>query len=127
MNSTLLPRIEEKIPRYATTRFLDSSRTDSEIGQIKISGPIWKSYNIANSDLGGLGPAVPTDVDPVEVLEALVGPLDHRLLGGPDPDTGVVELLVGLVGSLGVADLQEEPEVRYKVVSRGEGGETVVA
>ena len=30
---------------------------------------------------------------------------DHRLLGGSDPDSRVVELLVGLVGAVGVADL----------------------
>ena len=31
--------------------------------------------------------------------------LDHRLLCGLDPDSRVVELLVGLVGAVGVADL----------------------
>ena len=31
--------------------------------------------------------------------------LDHRLLGGSDPDSRVVELLVGLVGAVGVANL----------------------
>ena len=34
--------------------------------------------------------------------------LDHRLLSSPDPDPGIVVLLVGLVFTLGVADLTLE-------------------
>ena len=44
----------------------------------------------------------------VEEPEGLVGPLDHRLLGGADPDPGVVVLLVGLVLALRVADLESQ-------------------
>ena len=72
-------------------------------------------------DLGGLGPAVATDVDAIKVLESLVGPLDHRLLGGPDPDTRVVKLLVRLVCTLGVADLQESQLKLWALLLHSEG------
>ena len=55
--------------------------------------------------LGRFRPIVSTDVGSVEALEALVSSFDHRLLGGSDPDSRVVELLVGLVGAVGVANL----------------------
>ena len=40
--------------------------------------------------------------------ERFLRSLDHGLLSGPDPNPGVVELLVGLVLSLGVSDLSLE-------------------
>ena len=40
----------------------------------------------------------------VEVLEGLLGADGHGLLTLTDPDTGVEELLVGLVGAVGVTD-----------------------
>ena len=46
------------------------------------------------------------DVDAVEVGEALAEPLDRRDLGGAHRHARVVDLLVGLVGALGVADLR---------------------
>ena len=62
--------------------------------------------------LGSLGPIVSTDIGPVEALEAFVGPLDHRFLCRPDPDPGVVELLVWLVCTVGVANLKEGESAR---------------
>ena len=55
--------------------------------------------------LGRFRPIISTDVGSIEALEALVSSLDHRLLGGSDPDSRVVELLVGLVSAVGVANL----------------------
>ena len=55
--------------------------------------------------VGRLWPVVSTDIGPVEALEAFMGPLDHGLLGRPDPDPGVIELLVWLVCAIGVANL----------------------
>ena len=52
-----------------------------------------------------LWPIVPTDIGPIEALETFVSSFDHRLLRRPDPHPGVVELLVGLVSTVGVADL----------------------
>jgi len=55
--------------------------------------------------LGSLWPIVSADIDTVEALEAFVGPLDHRFLSCPDPDPGIVELLVWLVWTVRVANL----------------------
>ena len=55
--------------------------------------------------LGRFRPIISTDVGSVEALEALMSSLDHRLLGGSDPDPRVVELLVGLVSAVRVANL----------------------
>lgn len=45
------------------------------------------------------------NVDVVEILAGLLDTGEHGLLGLTDPDTGIVELLVGLAGAIGVADL----------------------
>ena len=66
--------------------------------QIRFRGYIWLQ-------LGRFWPIVSTDIGPVEALETLVSSLDHRLLGGSDPDSRVVELLVRLVSAVGVANL----------------------
>ena len=55
--------------------------------------------------LGRLWPIVSADIGTVEALKAFVGSLNHRFLGRPDPDPGIVELLVGLVCAVGVANL----------------------
>lgn len=48
------------------------------------------------------------NVDVVEILAGLLDTGEHGLLSLTDPDTGIVELLVGLVGALRVADLSLE-------------------
>lgn len=48
------------------------------------------------------------NVDIAEVLASLLDTGDHGLLGLADPDTGIVKLLVGLVGTIGVSDLSLE-------------------
>ena len=55
--------------------------------------------------LRSLWPVVSTDIGPVEAFEAFVRSLDHGLLGCPDPDPRVIELLVWLVCAIGVANL----------------------
>ena len=57
--------------------------------------------------LGSLWPIISVDIDTVEALEAFVGPLDHRFLSCPDPDPGIVELLVWLVWTVRVANLKK--------------------
>ena len=51
-----------------------------------------------------------------------MGPLDHGLLGGADPDPRVVELLVRLVRAVRVADLEREvdEETECKEETKGE-------
>ena len=50
-----------------------------------------------------------------------MGPLDHGLLGGADPDPRVVELLVRLVRAVRVADLREvDEETEWKEETKGE-------
>jgi len=45
------------------------------------------------------------NVDVSEILAGLINTLDHGLLALTDPDTWIVELLVGLAGTIGVSDL----------------------
>ena len=52
-----------------------------------------------------LGPAVSEDVDSVQRDKRVLGPDDHGLLGLADPDSGIVVLLVRLVGTLGISNL----------------------
>ena len=47
-------------------------------------------------------------VDVAEILASLLDAGNHDLLGLTDPDTGIVNLLVGLVGALGVSNLSLE-------------------
>ena len=47
-------------------------------------------------------------VDVTEILAGDLDTLDHGLLGLTDPDTRIVNLLVGLVGTLRVSDLSLE-------------------
>ena len=54
------------------------------------------------------GPAVSEDVHAVERVERLLGPGHHALFRLAHPDARVVELLVGLVSTLGISDLHKE-------------------
>lgn len=47
-------------------------------------------------------------VDVAEILAGDLDTLDHGLLGLTDPDTRIVDLLVGLVGTLRVTNLSLE-------------------
>ena len=58
--------------------------------------------------LGRLWPILSADIGTVEALKAFMGPLDHRFLSRPNPDPGVVELLVGLVCAVRVANLKKK-------------------
>lgn len=44
----------------------------------------------------------------VEVLKSLLDTRAHRLLTLPDPNTGIKELLVGLIGAIGVTDRSQQ-------------------
>jgi len=52
--------------------------------------------------LGGVG------ILGAELFDRITASLNHRLLGLAKPDAGVIELLVGLIGASGVADLSLE-------------------
>ena len=55
-----------------------------------------------------LSPAVSEDVDSVQRDKRVLGPYNHALLRLADPDARIVELLVGLVSTLGISNLRKK-------------------